>query len=112
MGLDVGVVTIKYLDKPEGPVSEFLLHLANDAYLGCDDEEYEASDTYDDDELYTWGGGWGGNTLVEVSRPYLNWKVNRWVNGQSIGPDARDTVQHWIDGLPWENDMIMLHLGG
>ena len=109
MGLDVGVVTIEYLDTPERPVSEFLLHLAGDEALGYDDEDYE--DATGDDEHYAWGGGWGGNAVVEFSRDYLNWKVDQWVSNQSIGAEERDSVQRWISELPWENDMVMLHLG-
>ncbi len=110
MGLDIGVVTIDYLDRPETPVKEFLFHLATDAFLGCADEEYE-EDT-NDEEQYIWGGSWGGNTLVEFSRSYLNWKADRWVSNQSIGAEERITIRRWIDELPWENDMVMLHLGG
>ncbi len=109
MGLDVGVVTIKYLDATEKPVNEFLLHLASDASLGYEDEEYE--DDTGDDEHYTWGNGWGGNAVVEFSRAYLNWKADQWVSNQGVGAEERDSVRRWISDLPWENDMIMLHLG-
>ena len=109
MGLDVGIVTITYLDSPESPVTEFLLHLASDVSIGYDDEEYEADTHYD--EPYKWGGGWAENTLVEFSRPYLNWKADQWVGSQGIGVEERDAVQSWIGDLPWKNDMIMLHLG-
>ena len=109
MRLAVGVVTIKYLNEPDRLVNEFLSHLVDDASLGCDDEEYEV-DTHND-EPYMWGGGWEGNMLVEFSRPYLNWKADQWVNSQGIGTETRDAVQRWIDELPWNNDMIMLHLG-
>ena len=110
MGLDVGVVKINYLVAPESPVNEFLLHLASDASLGCEDEEYE--EATNDGESYTWGGGWEGNVLVEFSRSYLNWKADRWVNSARIGSEEQTAVRRWIDGLPWENDMVMLHLGG
>ena len=86
MGLDVGVVTIKYLDAPERPVHEFLLHLASDASLGCDDEEYEEG--MGNDEPHAWGGGWEGNAFVEFSRSYLNWKADQWVSSQSINPEG------------------------
>ncbi len=110
MGLDVGVVTIKYLDAPEEPVNKFLLHLARDTSLGGDDEEYE-DDTHDD-EQYAWGGGNGGNAFVELSRSYVNWKADQWVKGHSVGAEGRDAIQRWISDLPWKNEMIMLHLGG
>ena len=78
MAMDVGVVTINYLERPGEPVRDFLLHLASDLSLGFNDEEYE-EETHDD-EHYTWGGGWGGNTFVEFSRPYLSWKAEQWVD--------------------------------
>ena len=109
MGLDVGVVTISYLEAPESPAYDFLLHLARDVFLGCDDEEYE-EDTHDG-ELYTWGGSWGGNTVVEFSRSYLTWKADGWAKDQSVGAEGQDALQRWIGDLPWSNDMIMLHLG-
>lgn len=109
MGLDVGVVTIEYLDTSERPVNEFLLHLAGDQSIGYGDEEYE--DDTGDDEHYTWGCGWGGNTVVEFSRAYLSWKADQWGSNQSISAGERDSVQGWISDLPWENDMVMLHLG-
>ena len=109
MGMSVGVVTIKYLDEPSEPVRDFLFHLASDVSLGFNDEEYE--EETDDVEPYTWGGGWEGNTFVEFSRPYLDWKANQWVNSQDIDTETKDAIQSWIADLPWNNDMIMLHLG-
>ena len=110
MGLSVGVVTIKYLEEPRKPVRDFLFQIASDVSLGFDDEEYE--EETQDDEPYTWGGGWGANTFVEFSRPYLDWKAERWATSQSIDSVARDTVRRWIADLPWTNetDMVMLHL--
>ena len=109
MAMDVGVVTINYLERPGTPVRDFLFHLASDVSLGFNDEEYE-EETHDD-EHYTWGGGWGGNTFVEFSRPYLDWKANQWVNSQDIGTEAKDAVESWLAELPWTDDIIMLHLG-
>ena len=109
MAMDVGVVTINYLERPGTPVRDFLFHLASDVSLGFNDEEYE-EETHDD-EHYTWGGGWGANTFVEFSRPYLGWKANRWATSQGINSVARDTVRRWIADLPWNDDMVMLHLG-
>ncbi len=109
MAMDVGVVKINYLERPGKPVRYFLFDLASDVSLGFNDEEYE--EETDDVEPYTWGGGWGANTFVEFSRPYLGWKANRWIYSQGVSAETRDAVQSWIADLPWNDDMIMLHLG-
>ena len=109
MGMSVGVVTIKYLDEPGKPIRDFLLDLASDVSLGFSDEEYE--EETDDVEPYTWGGGWGANTLVEFSRPYLDWKVGKWVDRVGIDAEAKTALNNWVADLSWNDDMIMLHLG-
>ncbi len=108
MGMSVGVVTIKYLDEPGKSVRDFLFHLASDVSLGFDDDEYEA--TTHDDEHYTWGGGWGGNTFVEFSWSYLEWRAGRWVDSEDMGAEGKTALEHWIASLPWQDDMVMLHL--
>ena len=108
MGMSVGVVTIKYLDEPRKPTRDFLFDLASDVSLGFSDEEYE--EETDDVEPYTWGGGWGANTLVEFSRSYLDWKAERWATRAGVGAEPKGDVQQWIASLPWNDDMIMLHL--
>ena len=108
MGMSVGVVTITYLDESREPVRDFLFHLASDVSLGFGDEEYE--EETDDVEPYTWGGRWGANTFVEFSRPYLDWKAERWVNRVGVDAEAKGYVQQWVANLPWNDDMIMLHL--
>ena len=110
MGMSVGVVTIKYLDEPGKPVLDFLSHLMDDLFLGEGDTEYE--ERYDfDDELYTWGGRWDGNGLVEFSRHYLDWRVGKWADRVGIDAKGKATLNNWIADLPWNDDNIMFHLG-
>ena len=56
MSLDVGVVTVEYMDPPSEAVHEFLFDLLLNPYTGIDDEEN------DDDEF--WGGSWSDNGLI------------------------------------------------
>ncbi len=95
MGLDVGVVTIKYIEMPLQPVYGFLGHMAVDINLGWQDPDYENDPNYACDP-YTWGGGWEGNTLVDYSRSYLSWKAVQWTDTQGISPRGK---RSWNAGL-------------
>ena len=92
MGLDVGVVKIAYLERPDEPTYNFLWDLA----AGELDED--------------WGGGWDGNAFVEFAREQLVQQATQWSSRRNLGGNERDTLQRWIDDLPWEGDTIMLHL--
>ena len=105
MGLSVGVVKITYLDEPSEQARGFLDDLKIQALEGLEEPDE------DDDDEWAWGGGWGRNGIVEFSRNYLGKRLAKWVDGRSVGPSEGDAVQAWIDGLPWENNLIMLHLG-
>ena len=100
MGLDVGVVTINYLERPRQPIYGFLNDLLNEA-------SWE-SDASDDDPA--WSASWEGNGLVEYSRGYLERRSNQWADSQSLDLSERTALTSWLDSLPWRNDMIMLHL--
>ncbi len=105
--MDVGVVTIEYLEHPEGPVHDFLAALSLDPTLGDCDDEYEERDDFDGEDYV-----WASSNIVEFSRHYLDWRVERWVNGHDIGVSGTSALRNWIDNLPWRNDYIMLHIGG
>ena len=108
MGLDVGVVTIKYLERPGQPVYAFLCHMAGDINLGLYDSEYENDADYPG-YPYTWGGGWEGNTLVDYSQPYLSWKAAQWADRQGISSQEKEELERWIAGLLWNDaDMVTL----
>jgi hypothetical protein len=57
MGIDVGVVKVAYLDRPQEPIYEFLRELA-----------FDAGDN-------SWGGAWEGNAFVEYYRIAMLSKV-------------------------------------
>ena len=92
MGLDVGVVNITYLERPDEPIYEFLWAMAS-GQLGED-----------------WGGGWEGNALVEYHRESLTAKANQWADGEGLESQQRTQLLQWIEELPWRGNDIMLHL--
>jgi hypothetical protein len=92
MGLDVGVVNITYLDRPEEPMYDFLWALAEGS-LGED-----------------WGGGWEGNALVEYQKENLIRKANDWAESKGLGQQELTQLLQWVEQLPWSGDDIMLHL--
>lgn len=100
MGLSVGVVSIEYLDEPGGPVDAFLktLLLNPDYGLGEDDDG-------------AWGGGWAGNSFHEFERATLTGQADAWCDNTNLDAASRAAVLAWLAALPWQGDMIMLHLG-
>ena len=103
MAMDVGVVTIKYLDHPPRLVSEFLSDFSSGSLLGLEGTE-------SDEEA--WGGGWGRDSLLEFSRSHMERRAQEWADLGDADPAVRETLRNWIAALPWQNDTIMLHLGG
>ena len=103
MSLDVGVVTIEYMDSPAPPIEEFLFDLLLNPYTGVDDDEN------DDDEF--WGGSWSGNGLFEFGRSGLITRAGKWADDHDISPLDRTALLSWVEALPWHDDMVMLHLG-
>jgi hypothetical protein len=103
MSLDVGIVTIEYMDSPAQPAEEFLFDLLLNPYTGVDDDEN------DDDEF--WGGSWSGNGLYEFGRAGLISRARNWSDYRSISPSERADLLVWIEDLPWQDDRVMLHLG-
>ena len=103
MGLDVGVVTIEYLERPGQPMYGFLQELALNPYTGMGDAPYI------DESI--WGGGWEGNAIYEYQRASLTKIANRWADQNSLAEDDRASLLNWLDNLPGQSDYVMLHLG-
>lgn len=93
MGLDVGVVRVNYLTRPENTTSDFLRHLG----LNADDAD--------------WNGSTSMSTFVELSRKNMLNRVDEFASENNLARGDLERVRDWVDGLPWKNDMIMLHLG-
>ena len=91
MGIDVGVVKISYLERPEEPVYSFLWWLAERA--GHDG----------------WGGGWGENSFLETDRRRLLSKARGYARKQGMSQDDLAQLLSWVRELPWDGNVIMLH---
>ncbi len=103
MGLDVGVVTIEYLERPGQPMYGFLQALMADPDTGTefDPFDYESG----------WGDGWEGNAFYEFERDVLLRRADGWAVKKNLDATERATLLQWIDDLPYRGDVIMLHLG-
>ena len=103
MGLDVGVVTFEYLERPVQPMYGFLQALAADPDAGSefDPFDYESS----------WGDSWEGNALYEFERDVLLRRADGWATQNGLKANERTVLLQWIHSLPYRGDTIMLHLG-
>ncbi len=93
MGLDVGVVQIKYLPHVDNPTYEFAKHLQHSP------------------EEADWNGSDAFNTFVEFSRENLLEQLKEYASRNGIPQHDQEEIHGWVDGLPWDDDTIMLHLG-
>ena len=102
MSLDVGVVTIQYLDQPEEPVYAFLNELLDEAAAGLEAEG---------DDEFVWDASWAGNGLVEFDQGYLERRMIQWATSRNLGDTEQSVLADWASSLPWkDNGIIMLHL--
>ena len=93
MGLDIGVVRINYLRRPDGPAYEFARDLS-----------------FDPDEA-DWNGSSPEHTFVEYSRETMLSVMDRYAAKNKLTQSDTAKIRAWMDELPWKDDTIMLHLG-
>ena len=105
MGLDIGVVSIDYLDTPGQPTYRFMWDLMADPEVGL-------GDTLDDDDWHWDGGRSGESAFYEFTRNGLANRANGWATAQNISDTERSTLLDWIANLPYResSDTIILHL--
>ena len=92
MGLDVGAVQIRYLDRPLKAAYDFLWHL-----------NLNANET-------AWNVTAPGNTFVEYLRENMLEQLDDYVALKSLSQSDAAVIRGWIRELPWRDDVIMLHL--
>ena len=102
MGFDAWAVKTEYqsLDLSFPPIYDFLFDLMLNPYTGQGDE---------DDDM--WGGSWANNGLYEFSRVSLRRQANNWANSKNLSQADKARMRRWIRNLPWQDDLIMLHMG-
>ena len=93
MGMDIGVVKIAYLDRPEKTAYDF----ARDLSLDADEAD--------------WNGSSPENTFVEFTRETMLSVLDGYAARNSLSQSDTARIRAWVDDLPWDNDTIMLHLG-
>ncbi|MBI4216236.1 MAG: hypothetical protein HY687_02410 [Chloroflexi bacterium] len=79
MGLDVGKVTIEYLERPEGLAYEFGYEMATTAQA--------------------WGEG---NALGFYLRRDLLRQARAFARQSNATPEETAALVHWVRGLPWD----------
>lgn len=92
MGLDVGVVSIKYLDRPEQPVYDFLWAVVHGRFDG------------------DWGGSWSENVFTEFEKETVFQHADDWARERGLGTREHEVLRRWLEGLPWQDEHIMFHL--
>ena len=92
MGLDVGVVRIEYLDRPDKPTYDFVDSL----YKNADELEWSVIDD--------------GQVFVQTSRETLMERASAFASENSVAQSDVEGIQRWIESLPWRGSMLMLHL--
>ena len=93
MGLDIGVVSINYWDRPIGATYDFLW------YLNVHAEEAD------------WITGGEGSTFIEITRETMDEHVQKFQSENILCQNAFERIQRWIAALPWKGDVIMLQFG-
>ena len=83
MGLDIGIMKIRFLDQPDDAAYEFAKELA----------ERGAYDSY----MWGEGSGWAAFTQRKVLR-----MLDEFTRRRSLTPTERGEVREWIQSLPWD----------
>ena len=99
MGLVIGVVQIEYQDYPGDVAHDFVQHLNQHVW----ERDHYAYDI-------EWSIGAEGHTFIELSRGTMQDQMKKFGTARGLSPDGMAEIQAWSDGLPWRNDLIMLHL--
>ena len=90
MGLDIGIISIEYLERPSDIAYEFAWELAVEASTGG--------------YMYGEGNNWGPFTRRRVRRLLESFSQQR-----SLTQEQTAEIQSWVDSLPWDGDDIELH---
>ncbi len=103
MGLDIGVVKIEYLERPDQPMYGFMQDLMAEPDIGIDMDDF-------DDDFPTWDATGEGNAFYEFERDALLRRADGWAVKKRIDAADRARLLQWVDDLPWRGEIIMLHL--
>ena len=94
MGLDVGIVQIDYSQaRPSGSACKYAWELM----------------AYDDDDC--WKVSSGGQVIIELEFETMAKHAMEYIGSNHLSSTEAHQIIRWVRGLPWQNDVIMLHLG-
>jgi hypothetical protein len=83
MGLDIGIINIRYLDRPEGEAYEFAWELA----IAASGSGY----------MYGEGNNWAPFTQRRVLR-----MLEEFAEARGLDQSGRTQILQWLQSLPWD----------
>ncbi len=83
MGLDIGIITIQYLERPRGMAYEFAWELAVEASVGG--------------YMHGEGNNWGAFTQRQVLE-----MLEEFAETRRLDASAKREVLAWVESLPWD----------
>ncbi len=84
MGLDIGIISIKYLERPGGRAYDFAWELAIEA----------SANGY----MYGEGNNWGAFTQRQVLQ-----MLDDFAETQRLDASAKAEILAWVRSLPWDD---------
>ena len=91
MGLDIGIISIQYLERPSGHSYRFMWEMAIEASVAG----YMSGD----------GNNWGYFYKHEVRE-----LLDAFAKREGLSSEDEQTVWAWVESLQWmDNDLIELH---
>lgn len=90
MGLDIGIISIQYLDRPDGHAYDFAWRLAEEANVNG----------YMGGESNSWGG---------FEKEHVRQMLEDFAEARDWTDREESEVWAWVESLPWEGDTIELH---
>ena len=92
MGLDVGVVNINYQSRPVAAAYDFAWHLNHNS------------------DVADWVVVADGNTFIELTHETMLEQERQFESENDLSLRDIEVVRSWVDNLPWNDGVIMLHL--
>ena len=84
MGLDIGIISITYLDRPEGIAYEFAWEMAEEASVNG--------------YMCGQGNNWGAFTQRQVLH-----MLDEFVQRRRLDSSAKAEILTWLRSLPWDS---------
>ena len=96
MGLDVGIVQIDYSQaRPSGAAYWYTWELM----------------AFDDEDGDCWRVSSEGQVFIEMAFETMAAHAMEYIDSSGLTSTDAHQIMRWIRGLPWQVDVIMLHLG-